>query len=339
MDMLESRTETMTNIQFQLFPEDNKRLVSLCGNCDENLRQIERELHVQISNHGHHFQVKGSPQLAKDATQLIQDLYAETEHDHDLTPNKVHLHLQGVGATVHGDPDNVSQDQNIRTKQGVVKPYTDHQQQYIQAINNHDVNFGIGPAGTGKTYLAVACAVYALENDRVKRILLVRPAVEAGEKLGFLPGDLTQKVDPYFRPLYDALYEMLGFEKVNKYVERHVIEVVPLAYMRGRTLNDSFIILDEAQNATREQMKMFLTRIGFGSVVVVTGDMTQTDLPRGQYSGLRHAHDVLQNLPGISFTYFDTKDVVRHPLVQAIIQAYDLEETAKNDKGKGHPHE
>ena len=214
----------------------------------------------------------------------------------------------------------------IRTKRLSVRPRGQNQRQYVAAINQHDINFGIGPAGTGKTYLAVACAVRALLNEEVKRILLVRPAVEAGERLGFLPGDLSQKVDPYLRPLYDALYEMLGFETVNKYIERHIIEVAPLAFMRGRTLNHAFIILDEAQNTTREQMKMFLTRIGFGSTAVVTGDTSQIDLPKGTQSGLTHAAAVLENVAGITFTEFGNKDVVRHPLVQRVVSAYDAHE-------------
>jgi phosphate starvation-inducible PhoH-like protein len=216
----------------------------------------------------------------------------------------------------------------IKTKRAPVKPRGKNQQGYVRAIQDFDINFGIGPAGTGKTYLAVACAVEALLNERVRRILLVRPAVEAGEKLGFLPGDLAQKIDPYLRPLYDALYEMLGFEQVNKYIERNIIEVAPLAFMRGRTLNNAFIILDEAQNTTREQMKMFLTRIGFGSTAVITGDATQIDLPRGAHSGLTHASHILDGVDGISFTYFANKDVVRHPLVQRVVEAYDKAELA-----------
>jgi phosphate starvation-inducible PhoH-like protein len=216
----------------------------------------------------------------------------------------------------------------IKTKRAPVKPRGKNQQGYVRAIQDFDINFGIGPAGTGKTYLAVACAVEALLNERVRRILLVRPAVEAGEKLGFLPGDLAQKIDPYLRPLYDALYEMLGFEQVNKYIERNIIEVAPLAFMRGRTLNNAFIILDEAQNTTREQMKMFLTRIGFGSTAVITGDATQIDLPRGAHSGLTHASHILDGVDGISFTYFANKDVVRHPLVQRVVEAYDQAELA-----------
>ena len=221
----------------------------------------------------------------------------------------------------------------IKTKRGMIRPRGTHQQAYLSHILTHDINFGIGPAGTGKTYLAVACAVKALERDQVRRILLVRPAVEAGERLGFLPGDLAQKVDPYLRPLYDALYEMLGFEKVSKLIERNVIEVAPLAYMRGRTLNDAFIILDEAQNTTPEQMKMFLTRIGFGSTAVITGDVTQIDLPKGAKSGLRQAVEILHDTQGISFTFFTPRDVVRHALVQTIVRAYDEFDKSNNERG------
>lgn len=319
-------------LNLHLIPEDNHRLSNLCGHLDENIKLIEKQLHVHINNQGHHFQITGEDEQAKIAKDVLFKLYIEAEQDNNLTPNKVHLFLQNAKPEHRSavDPTN-SSELSVLTKKGPVKAYNSNQQQYVKNIASHDVNFGIGPAGTGKTYLAVACAIAALEQEKVKRILLARPAVEAGERLGFLPGDLFQKVDPYFRPLYDALYEMVGFEKVTKLIERHVIEIVPLAFMRGRTLNDSFIILDEAQNATREQMKMFLTRIGFGSVVVVTGDMSQVDLPRGQHSGLRHAKEVLENLPGISFTFFENKDVVRHPLVQAIIQAYDREENEKNN--------
>jgi phosphate starvation-inducible PhoH-like protein len=225
-------------------------------------------------------------------------------------------------------------DITVRTKRGVVRGRGAMQKSYLRAIASHDLSFGIGPAGTGKTYLAVASAVQALERDRVRRLVLVRPAVEAGEKLGFLPGDMAQKIDPYLRPLYDALYEMLGFDRVARLAERSVIEVAPLAFMRGRTLNESFIILDEAQNTTVEQMKMFLTRIGFGSVAVVTGDVTQIDLPKAQTSGLKHAMQVLQGVPSISFTHFRNEDVVRHPLVQAIVRAYDAHEARTKDSSK-----
>lgn len=317
-------------LKLDLLPEDHQRLAILCGHFDENIKQIEKQLNVRVNNHGHHFQITGEEEPAEIAKSVLFKLYIETESDPNLSPNKVHLFIQNSRPEHrHAVDPTQENDGTLPMKTGLVRPYNRNQQHYVQNIFTYDVNFGIGPAGTGKTYLAVACAVTALDQEKVKRIILARPAVEAGERLGFLPGDMLQKVDPYFRPLYDSLYEMLGFEKVTKLIERHVIEVVPLAFMRGRTLNDSFIILDEAQNATREQMKMFLTRIGFGSMVVITGDMTQVDLPRGVSSGLSHAKDVLKDLPGIGFTFFESKDVVRHPLVQAIVQAYDKEESEK----------
>lgn len=303
-------------------PEDNERLANLCGQLDEHLRQIERRLGIEINNRGTVFRVIGERLSVAAAEQVLHDLYAVTA-DEVLTPEQVHLHLQesGVDALLE-DADSRLPDVVIKTKRAVIRARGPNQQQYLHAILRNDINFGVGPAGTGKTYLAVACAVESLETDRVRRLVLVRPAVEAGERLGFLPGDLAQKIDPYLRPLYDALYEMLGFEKVNKLIERNVIEVAPLAYMRGRTLNDAFIILDEAQNTTPEQMKMFLTRIGFGSTAVVTGDVTQVDLPRGQPSGLRQAIEILRHVDGISFNFFNARDVVRHALVQRIVRAY-----------------
>jgi phosphate starvation-inducible PhoH-like protein len=260
---------------------------------------------------------------------LLEHLYAEICQGITLSPESLHLQLQQAGLEAMADPagePGLEALQVIRTRRGSIKPRGRNQQGYVRSIQHCDINFGIGPAGTGKTYLAVACAVEALLEERVRRILLVRPAVEAGEKLGYLPGDLAQKVDPYLRPLYDALYEMLGFETVNKYIERSIIEVAPLAFMRGRTLNHAFIILDEAQNTTREQMKMFLTRIGFGSTAVITGDATQIDLPRGAQSGLTHAANILEEVQGIGFTWFANKDVVRHPLVQRIVAAYDAQD-------------
>ena len=306
-----------------LDPEDNARLANLCGPLEQHLRQIERRLGIEISNRGLSFRLIGEGAAVRLGERLLTDLYEETADD-ILTPESIHLALQASGADVLAVaagsrlPDLV-----IRTKRGLVRARGPNQQEYLHAIAGHDINFGVGPAGTGKTYLAVASAVEALETDRVRRLLLVRPAVEAGERLGFLPGDLAQKIDPYLRPLYDALFEMLGFERVGKLIERNVIEVAPLAYMRGRTLNDAFIILDEAQNTTPEQMKMFLTRIGFGSTAVITGDVTQVDLPRGQPSGLRQAIEILKDVEGISFTFFNARDVVRHALVARIVRAYD----------------
>ena len=302
----------------------------LCGQLDSHLRQIEQRLGIRISARGNQFLLNGPAGGVRAAEQLLVHLYAEVCQGVALSPESLHLHLQQAGlehlaeTAAGGSP--VEAIQVIRTKRGSIKPRGKNQQAYVRIIKQCDINFGIGPAGTGKTYLAVACAVEALLEEQVRRILLVRPAVEAGEKLGFLPGDLSQKIDPYLRPLYDALYEMLGFETVNKYIERNIIEVAPLAFMRGRTLNNAFIILDEAQNTTREQMKMFLTRIGFGSTAVITGDATQIDLPRGAQSGLTHVSNVLSGVEGIGFTYFGNKDVVRHPLVQRIVEAYDAHE-------------
>ncbi|EIC22009.1 PhoH family protein [Thiorhodovibrio frisius] len=322
-------TNPADSLDLELVPEDNIRLANLCGQFDQHLRLIERRLGIEINNRGMSFRLIGQAATLPHGEQLLRDLYALTDEE-ILSPETVHLHLQqtwqqagqesGIGAALSEAelPEIL-----IKTKRGLIRARGPSQQAYLHAILRHDINFGIGPAGTGKTYLAVASAVEALETERVRRLLLVRPAVEAGERLGFLPGDLAQKIDPYLRPLYDALFEMLGFERVNKLIERNVIEVAPLAYMRGRTLNDAFIILDEAQNTTPKQMKMFLTRIGFGSKAVVTGDVTQVDLPRGQPSGLRQAVDVLREIEGISFTFFTSRDVVRHSLVQRIVNAYD----------------
>ena len=318
-------TEPVRN-DFTLEPEDGERLSNLVGPLDEHLRQIELRLGVEIANRGNVFRVLGDERPVQLATRVLRDLYALTENE-ILTAPQINLHLQesGIDAIALEAAEDVHE-VAIKVKRGMVRGRGPNQVRYLHAIATHDINFGIGPAGTGKTYLAVAMAVDALNDNRAQRLILVRPAVEAGEKLGFLPGDLTQKVDPYLRPLYDALYEMLGIERVTKLIERNVIEIAPLAYMRGRTLNDSFVILDEAQNTTIEQMKMFLTRIGFGSIAVVTGDVTQTDLPRHIRSGLRDATDVLRNVEGISFTFFNSKDVVRHPLVQRIVRAYEARE-------------
>jgi phosphate starvation-inducible protein PhoH and related proteins len=314
-----------------LEPDDSQRLAALCGPFDQNLKHLEKRLGVLIRNRGNVFQVSGPEARLQAASALLSQLYRETAERNAIEPDAVHLFLQESGvdellareAPAEGEsvPPGAG-DRVIRTGRKTVMPRGRNQAGYVDRIREHDVNFGIGPAGTGKTYLAVACAVEALETQRVNRILLVRPAVEAGEKLGFLPGDLAQKIDPYLRPLYDALYEMMGVERVNKYIERNVIEVAPLAYMRGRTLNNAFIILDESQNTTIEQMKMFLTRIGFGSTAVITGDITQIDLPRGQKSGLINVRNVLRDVEGITFTHFSSRDVVRHPLVQKIVEAY-----------------
>lgn len=320
----------ITTRHLTLEPNDARHLANLCGQLDANLKQIVTVLDVQIRNRGNLFQLTGVQASVEAAGEVLSSLYRLAGEGEPVTAELVHLHLrerqlpQQPDAS-HSDPREHGDDDVtvIRTRKGGIKPRGAHQQQYVKSILRHDINFGIGPAGTGKTYLAVACAVDALEQDQVRRILLVRPAVEAGEKLGFLPGDLAEKINPYLRPLYDALYEMMGFERVAKLIERQVIEVCPLAYMRGRTLNNAFIILDESQNTTREQMKMFLTRIGFGSKAVITGDCTQVDLPRGTQSGLAHAVNVLQGVPGIGFTHFDSKDVVRHQLVQKIVEAYE----------------
>lgn len=315
-----------------LEPEDTSRLSRLCGVCDDNLKQIESRMPVSISYHGATFSIDGDHQVTQQAGDVIKHLYRETESDTDITPELVHLFIRESGVENLDTQNTRVADTQIKTPKVHIRPRSGNQSDYVRSIKTHDINFGIGPAGTGKTYLAVACAVEALNNEDVKRILLVRPAVEAGEKLGFLPGDLAQKVDPYLRPLYDALYEMLGVEQVTRLIDKNIIEIAPLAFMRGRTLNRAFIILDESQNTTREQMKMFLTRIGFGSTAVITGDITQIDLPRGQTSGLSHVANVLNDVTGISFTRFNSKDVVRHPLVQRIVEAYDKSEANAKDK-------
>lgn len=315
-------SERPDSIEFRLEPEDNERLMNLTGQLDEHLRLIERRLGIEISNRGFDFRLIGERGAIETARDILHELFQATATER-LNPARVHLHLQSSSVDELVSSESDVPETSIKTRRGVVRPRGPNQREYVHRVLRHDINFGIGPAGTGKTYLAVACAVDALETDRIRRILLVRPAVEAGERLGFLPGDLSQKIDPYLRPLYDALYEMLGFERVHKLIERNVIEVAPLAYMRGRTLNEAFVILDEAQNTTPEQMKMFLTRIGFGSTAVITGDVTQVDLPRGQQSGLRQAVEVLSKVDGISFTFFNARDVVRHALVQKVVRAYD----------------
>jgi phosphate starvation-inducible protein PhoH and related proteins len=313
-----------TMLRFSLEPVDNARLANLCGAFDENLRQIEIALEVVIARRGEHFNVQGEAHKAELARHVLQDFYHDAKHDISL--EKLQL---GLIEAMRNDGEAEAQTEFVpllMTRKAEVRGRTPRQNDYLQAMQQHDITFGVGPAGTGKTYLAVACAVDALQRETVKRLVLVRPAVEAGERLGFLPGDLAQKVDPYLRPLYDALYDLMGLDKVAKAFERGVIEIAPLAYMRGRTLNHSFIILDEAQNTTPEQMKMFLTRIGFGSKAVITGDVTQIDLARGQKSGLIEARTVLKDVRGIAFQNFLAEDVVRHPLVQKIVTAYERHE-------------
>jgi phosphate starvation-inducible PhoH-like protein len=324
---------TLIHRDFALEPADGERLANLAGPFDEHLRQLELRLGVTIANRGNLFRINGDAAKVKIAERVLHDLYAATESE-TLNGAQINLRLSESGIDALDEKADDAQEVAIKVKRGTIRGRGANQQRYLHAVATHDINFGIGPAGTGKTYLAVAMAVDALNDSRVQRLILVRPAVEAGEKLGFLPGDLTQKVDPYLRPLYDALYEMLGIDRVTKLIERNVIEIAPLAYMRGRTLNDAFVILDEAQNTTTEQMKMFLTRIGFGSVAVVTGDVTQIDLPRHVKSGLRDAIEVLRDVEGVSFTFFTAKDVVRHPLVQKIVRAYEKRENgAQKDDG------
>lgn len=321
-------------LRLELQPDNPLRLANLCGRLNEHLRLLEDRLDLQINSRGNVFYLNGTNLAQERGSQVLRELYELTASEHTLTPDMVHLALAeatarsvapvgGVSGESTVSDDSAADWLVLRTPKLSVRPRSPHQNQYLRAIARHDINFGIGPAGTGKTWLAVASAVEALTSERVARILLVRPAVEAGEKLGFLPGDLTQKVDPYLRPLYDALYEMLGFERVARLIERQVIEIAPLAFMRGRTLNNSFIILDESQNTTTSQMKMFLTRIGFGSTAVITGDHTQIDLPRGTRSGLVQATKILRHVEGVSFTWFNAADVVRHPIVQRIVEAYD----------------
>ncbi|NNF40425.1 MAG: PhoH family protein [Woeseiaceae bacterium] len=309
-----------------LEPADNNRLANLCGQFDEHLKQIERRLDVEIASHGNRFRITGRPGAAEVGGDVLLLLFEMTDKER-IDAERVHMLLQeslmddadADAKAGEGDGEAFT----IQTRRKLIRPRGANQASYMKTIQEFDLAFGIGPAGTGKTYLAVASAVDALENEQIRRIVLVRPAVEAGERLGFLPGDLSQKVDPYLRPMYDALYDMIGAERVTRLIERNVIEIAPLAFMRGRSLNESFVILDEAQNTSVEQMKMFLTRIGFGSRAVVTGDITQIDLPSGQKSGLKNATEVLRDVKGIAFTYFTPKDVVRHQLVQRIVKAYE----------------
>jgi len=301
---------------------DNARLANFTGPMEQNLRHVEERLGVEVRRRGHRLQVFGPGGVVDNAAAVLRQMF-ELSASEALSPDKVHLSVQELGFAAAGERGDRDVDPVVQTQRGAIRGRGVNQRQYLENIRDHDLTFGIGPAGTGKTYLAVASAIEALQSAKVRRIVLVRPAVEAGERLGFLPGDMAQKVDPYLRPMYDALYEMLGFDRAARHVERQVIEVAPLAFMRGRSLNDSFIILDEAQNTTVEQMKMFLTRIGFGSKAVVTGDITQIDLPRQQRSGLRHVIEVLRDVQGVAFTFFNARDVVRHPLVQRIVQAYE----------------
>lgn len=336
--MTDTKNLQIATQEIFLEPADNQRLMSLCGPFDDNIKQLERRLAIEINRRDNRFKISGKPLNVQAASKILRQLYVDTSPIRgiipDIDPENIHLAIldsRVLEQSADSVPD-YGKAVNIKTKRGVIKPRTPNQAQYIANILDHDITFGIGPAGTGKTYLAVAAAVDALERQEVRRILLTRPAVEAGEKLGFLPGDLSQKVDPYLRPLYDALFEMLGFEKVEKLIERNVIEVAPLAYMRGRTLNDAFIILDESQNTTIEQMKMFLTRIGFNSKAVVTGDITQVDLPRGSKSGLRHAIEVLSEVDDLSFNFFHSEDVVRHPVVAKVVMAYEAWEEQDNKR-------
>jgi phosphate starvation-inducible PhoH-like protein len=319
-------------------PVDNVRLANFVGPMDENLRHVEKRLNVQVRRRGGWLEIVGAPEAAEVAERVLRRLFDLSGRE-TLTPERVHLSVQEAGMDAEAMPAAASaakrpstDDVLIHTQRGGIRGRGPNQKQYLQNIRTNDLTFGIGPAGTGKTYLAVACAVEALQSDRVRRIVLVRPAVEAGERLGFLPGDIGQKVDPYLRPMYDALYDMMGFDRVARAIERQIIEIAPLAFMRGRSLNDSFIILDEAQNTTVEQMKMFLTRIGFGSKAVVTGDITQTDLPKQQLSGLKQVMKILPGVDGVAFTFFNSRDVVRHPLVQRIVEAYERQPPQRESK-------
>ena len=311
-------SKATTPLTFALEPPDNQRLAVLCGQLDHNLKKVASYFDVDITSRGPLFSITGAEKSAEQARLSINELYAQTSEQDALNDEAVYRVLRSVA-----NSEKTEAGIGIRTPKKLVKPRSRHQSDYVGDILTRDVVFGVGPAGTGKTYLAVACAVQALVSDEIERIVLVRPVVEAGERLGFLPGDIGQKVDPYLRPLYDALYELLGFERVARLLERNVIELAPLAYMRGRTLSNAFVILDEAQNTTIQQMKMFLTRMGFGSKVVITGDVTQTDLPRDTVPGLRHAVETLDQVEGIAITQFTPRDVVRHPLVQKIVEAYE----------------
>jgi len=319
-------TETKLTRHVTIEPEDNERLACLCGPYNQNLVLLERSLGVEINNRGCEFDIIGIPSSVNITQEALKTLYEKTSNTDSITNKDIQLQLKTLESEQASEEVNVKQklvDASIKLRQTQISPKTLNQRHYLQSIQQYDINFGIGPAGTGKTFLAAACAVDALEQEKVSRIILTRPAVEAGESLGFLPGDLTQKVDPYLRPLYDALFELMGGDRVAQLTEKQQIEIAPLAFMRGRTLNDAFVILDEAQNTTKEQMKMLLTRIGYGSKVVITGDITQVDLPKRVDSGLRNALLLLQDINAVRFTFFKATDAVRHPLVQKIIEAYE----------------
>ena len=317
-------TEKLTHQNLVLQPQDNVRLANLCGLLDENLRQIESYMNVQISNRGNTFIIKGHKDIVSLTSELIEKLY-DISREEELTSKQLHMYMNNTNdnGSAASDKTITNEESIIKCRKITIRPKSKSQQEYIRGIFNNDLSFGIGSAGTGKTYLAVACAVYFLEKDLVKKIFLARPAIEAGEKLGFLPGDLSEKVNPYLQPIYDALYEIIGFDRVNKLIEKKVIEIAPLAYMRGRTLNDAFIILDEGQNTTIAQMEMFLTRIGYGSKTVVTGDTSQIDLPRDIKSGLKDCLEFIKNIKGSHVTKFKTSDVMRHKIVKDIIKEYE----------------
>lgn len=327
-------SEILHRLRFNLSPLDNEHLSNLCGHLEANLRLIEKQFGVEIANRGELFEIKGNENDLQATQVLIEQLYqlAATQIIDKELIHVTAIEQQNIHKTP-ALPESTSQSSKngLQTPRGLIKARTSNQQHYIDQIARNDINFGLGPAGTGKTYLAVACAIEALNEHQVRRIILTRPAVEAGENLGFLPGDMAQKIDPYLRPLYDALYDMMGFEKVNRLIEKHVIEIAPLAFMRGRSLNDAYIILDEAQNTSPAQLKMFLTRIGFSSKAIITGDPSQVDLPQKMSSGLQYCSHILKNIKGISFTYFAAEDVVRHPIVQKIVQAYDHYEQQQKD--------
>ena len=317
---MKSRQNNFNQHIIKLEPVDNDRLANLCGLLDKNIRQIEIFFDVEISNRGNSFKITGDNENVASTSNFIERMY-DLSGNEEITPKQLHLYLNNSGELLSHDYENETK-HNIKLKKIIIKPKSINQKKFIDTINKNTITFGIGAAGTGKTFLAVASAVYALENGHVKKIILVRPAIEAGEKLGFLPGDLAEKIDPYLQPLYDSLYECLGFDNVNKFLEKNIIEIAPLAYMRGRTLNDAFIILDEAQNTTISQMQMFLTRIGYGSSTVVTGDVSQIDLPRESSSGLKDCLEFILKIKGIDAVNFEPKDVMRHKIVTSIITEY-----------------